>query len=217
VLGLEACNDRRFYALIKERQMKHFKMLGLAAAAALVLLAFGAGTASATTLCGTTSTPCNSGYGPGTIVEGVQKAGTNSVIETTGGTHLHTCTGSTFKAKTNVLSATWITANVEEWTWSGCDRFTVTVKKGKLELDHISATHNATLVGKETEVTVNTIFGSCIYGLGAGTTLGTAAGGPSPSITINTIIARLSGPCPAEARWTGTYWITKPTPLYFEP
>jgi hypothetical protein len=201
--------------------MKILKILGVAAIASLGLLAFGAGPASATTLCATTEpTPCSSGYGPGTIVQGVQKAGTNSIIETTEGTHLHTCSGSTFKAKTNVLSATWVTANVEEWTWTGCTGFTVTIKKGTLEMDHISGTHNVTMRGKSMEVTIIGPFGvSCVYGTGAGTTLGTATSGASPSLTINTVISLISGGalCPAHTRWTGTYWITKPTPLYFEP
>jgi hypothetical protein len=70
------------------------------------------------------------------------------------------------------------------------------------------------------EVTINTVlFGSCVYGVGTATDIGTLLGGESPTIKVNGIVKKTSGSlvCPSEARWTGEYLVTEPKPLYVEP
>jgi hypothetical protein len=200
--------------------MKYVKILGLAAIAAMALMAFGAGTASATKLClnSLSTTACSSHLGIGGTVEGTLTG--SAVLETTGGSTLDTCTGSTVSGKTTTTAATGaaVTGNVETLTWTGCTFPTTTITKGTLEIKHISGTDNGTLTGKGQEVTINTgFFGACTYGTGAGTDLGTVVGGNPAKITINALVPLTkneSGLCPAEARWTASYTVTKPNPVY---
>jgi hypothetical protein len=200
--------------------MKYIKILGLAAVAAMALMAFGAGTASATKLCTTAgdTTNCGSHYPINTTVEGTLTG--SAVLETTGGTVLDTCTGSTVSGKTTSTAATGstVTGNVETLTWTGCTFTTHTIAKGSLEIKHISGTDNGTLTGRNQEVTIKTgLFGPCIYGTAAGTDLGTVTGGNPASITINALVPLTKddgGICPSEARWTASYAITTPKPLY---
>jgi hypothetical protein len=68
-------------------------------------------------------------------------------------------------------------------------------------------------------VTVNTgFFGSCTYGTGTGTDMGTIVGGNPAILTINARIPLTkneSGLCPAETRLTAEYAVTTPSPLWF--
>jgi hypothetical protein len=212
--------------------MKYLKMLGLAAVAAMALMAFaGAGTASATVLCkknptavppAVTGTECPKGedYPSGTVIDGSQTTAT-AILETTGGSTLDTCTGSTVKGKTSTTggATATVTGPIEELTWTGCTFPTSTVTKGSLEIHWIPGTHNGTLTAKGTEVTINTgFFGACTYGASAtGTDLGTITGGNPATMTINALVPLIkneSGLCPSEARWTSHYTVTSPTPLY---
>ena len=203
--------------------MKYLKILGLAAVAAMALMAFGAGTASATKLCknNLSTTACSEHYGVGTVVEGTLTG--SAVLETTGGSTLDTCTGSTVSGKTTTTAATGaaVTGNVETLTWTGCTFPTATTATGSLEISHIASTDNGTLRGKGQEVTINTgLFGACTYGTsatGTGTHLGTVVGGKPAKLTINTIVPLTkneSGLCPAEARWTASYTVTKPAEMW---
>jgi hypothetical protein len=200
--------------------MKYLKILGLAAVAAMALMAFGAGTASAVKLCknNLSTTSCSEHYPIGTVVEGTLTG--SAILETTGGSTLDTCTGSTVSGKTTNTAATGepVKGNIETLTWTGCTFPTATVTKGSLTIHTITGTDNGTLTASGTEVTINTgFFGACTYGAGAATDLGTVVGGNPAKITINAIVPLTkneSGLCPAEARWTASYTITKPTPLY---
>jgi hypothetical protein len=200
--------------------MKYVKILGLAAVAAMALMAFGAGTASATKLClnNLSTTACSSHLATGGTVEGTLTG--SAILETTGGSTLDTCTGSTVSGKTTTTAATGssVIGDVETLTWTGCTFPTGTVAKGSLEIKHIAGTDNGTLTGKGQEVTINTgFFGACTYGTGAGTDLGTVVGGAPAKLTINALVPLVkneSGLCPAEARWTASYTVTKPNPVY---
>ncbi len=103
--------------------MKHVKLLGLIAVAAMALMALlGAGTASATVLCKTTTDPCPAGE-----------------------------------------------------TYSG----TVTVKGCEV-------------------TTNNALFGSCVYGAGAGTDIGIVEeGGSGEAAKVSKVISKISGLCPS--------------------
>jgi hypothetical protein len=197
--------------------MKYLKILGLAAVAAMALMAFGAGTASATKLCknNLSTTACSEHYGVGTVVEGTLTG--SAVLETLGGSTIDTCTGSTMSGKTSNTAATGeeVKGSIETLSWTGCTFPTSTVTKGALDIGHISGTDNGTLTATNTEVTINSgIFGHCIYGAPAtGLDLGTVIGGHPPKITINAIVPLIKGEgfCPTEARWTASYTVTKPT------
>jgi hypothetical protein len=211
--------------------MKHLKMLGLAAIAALGLMAFvGAGTASATTI--STDAAGTIKYPVGTEIHSTLKSGTSAILETTAGETVATCTTSTVKGKiedpavktgeVEYPSGTWITGAISSLTWGEpegvggkCSQTTDTLTKGSLEI--MQTTGDAgTVVSKASEVTL-TLFGvSCVYGTGAGTTLGTITGGEAPELAINAVLPKISGSflCPSSGRWTATYTITSPHALH---
>jgi hypothetical protein len=200
--------------------MKYLKMLGLAAVAAMALAAFvGAGTASATVLCKTTSTPCNSIYGKGTVL--VTSLSGSNLIETTSGSTLTTCTGTSTKATIENAggSTSTVVAPLTEMVASGCTGIVNTLKLGTLEIHHITGTDNGTITGLFSEVTTALFGTTCTYGAGAGIDAGTLTGGESPTIKVNEIVKKVAGGfvCPAEVRWTASYNVTSPKPLYVEP
>lgn len=205
--------------------MKRIKMLGLAVVAAAALTALlGAGTASATELCSTNTSPCTGTmYGPGTALE-ANLTGT-AILETTGGTVLDECTGggvagtiTNTGGASETVNASIPTAGL---TWTGCSRSTTTTEGGELEIhtDSAAADGNGTLTAKGFTVQIATILGTCTYGFGTTTAsdLGTLKGGNPASIEISTIVPRKTGAaCPAEARWTAKYEVVKPKPLFVE-
>jgi hypothetical protein len=207
--------------------MKYLKMLALTAVAAGALMAFlGAGTASAAVICSTTKDPCPEG----------QKWPVNTPIKFTaisslllketgasGGT-LDTCTGGTVGGKLTNAGGAGVTATgpVETLDWTGCIFPTTTNTLGKLEIKKIAGTSNGTVVADATfKVTINTVFfGSCVYGVTAGVSLGdltegkgqTATTGGEPAIFhANAVAEKFEGVvCPDTANWTGTYQLTEP-------
>jgi len=197
--------------------MKHLKMFVVAAAAVTAMTAvMGASSASATVLCKTTSTPCTSVYGKGTVIRPTL-TGSNS-LETLEGTQLTTCLQTSIK--TVIENPGGATSTVfgpnQELVAGSCTNQTFTIKAGSLEIHHIAGTENGTVTGLVAEVTVNTVFGSCVYGAGTGTDIGTLFGGIAPVIKVNGIVKKTGGAafCPNETRWTGEYKVTEPTPLY---
>lgn len=191
--------------------MKYMKMLGLAAVAAMGLMAF-AGSASATELYNGATT-----LKSGTVLDFSLKTGTSALLTETGGSTLDTCTGGTVKGKiTNAgSSTTTVTGENTSITWSGCTFTTDTVTLGKLEAHHVTGTTNATLTAdSEIGVTINTVFfGSCVYGVLANTDLGLVTGGNPATFTANAVAKKLSGSafaCPETSKWVATYVSTEP-------
>jgi hypothetical protein len=93
---------------------------------------------------------------------------------------------------------------------------TDTIEKGSLSVEATSG-GNGTVSGSGSTVTVGIFNVSCVYGTGTGTTLGTATGGEPATIDINAVINLIEGPaliCPHTTKWTATYTITKPKPLF---
>lgn len=204
--------------------MKYLKMLGLAAIAAMGLMAFlGASSASATVLC---STPVHEGcgewdYAAGTTIHVTLTAGTSAILEDTSGNTLVTCTESTVHGTTSNTGGTGaaVTGNIGALTWGSastpCTQTTDTLTNGSLSVEAGAGT-NGTLSGSTSKVTVS-IFGvSCAYGTGAGTTLGTVTGGNPATVSINAVINKQEGGflCPSTTKWTGSYTVTAPKPLY---
>jgi hypothetical protein len=196
--------------------MKHLKTLGLGAAAAMVLTAFGAGNASATTIENGTSP-----FGHPTIID-ASLTGT-ATLETTGGTTIFSCTGGTIEGEastgsaTETVSGSIATANL---TWSGCSSTFTTTQGGDLEIHHIAGTSNGTVTARTFEFTVVAFGVSCTFGFSSSSTmkhLGTLVGDDhTASMNINTIIFERTEDkflCPNEARWTANYHVTTPTGL----
>ncbi|MGN6276954.1 MAG: hypothetical protein ACTHNP_13640 [Solirubrobacterales bacterium] len=211
--------------------MKYLKMLGLAAVAAAALMAAaGTGTASATVLCHSTSTPCAEEWKAGTEPRfSVSVAGlwTN----TSGETIIARCPKGEIRGViTNPGSATeTVSTSVERegFTWpsvEGCIR-TVTVAGGSLAIHAIAGTDNGTVTVSGIKITIfDEAFGvSCVYGFGAGGTLGTltSSGTGKAVLDINTVFVRSEGSflCPESLRWTEQFTQEAPsgTPLYVEP
>lgn len=197
--------------------MKHLKTLGLAVIAAAALTAFlGATSASGTVLCTTTLTSgcATSGWDipKGSVIE-TSQVGTGS-LETLSGSILDTCTGATVDMTTNTTgsSSETVTGRSErdKITWEDCTKTTDTLLGATWEIHWNSSTDTGTVTIKEGEVTVNTIFGTCVFGFPAtGRSVGDLTGSyETPILHINTIVNRLSGLCPAEERWTATFHVT---------
>ncbi len=191
--------------------MKYLKMLGPAAVAAMALVAFGAGTASATKLYkGATA------VGAGTEIQASLAIGGSARLTTTEGTTLNTCTGSTIKGSTSNAggSAETVKGSVTaaNLTWSGCNNTVDTIEGGELEIHHISGTTNGTLTAKGFKVNVLIpFFGTtCTYTAGAGTHMGTLTGVSvgNAVMDVNAIVTTSSPGCPPSARWQATYTVT---------
>jgi hypothetical protein len=205
--------------------MKYLKMVGLAALAAMVLMAFaGAGSASAAVLCKTKTTPCNSKWTKGTQLEFSLKAGTSALWRTTESLSLKTCTGAKIKGEiTNEGSGTEsVQIKNTEISWSSCTVGTVTLKPGELEIKGITGSENGTVILKNAEFTTNdVVFGDCKYGTGAGADLGliTASATGDVVMDVNALLAPVGGPCCPEVVWTEEFTITSPkeTPLFVRP
>jgi len=205
-------------------------MLALAAVAAAALMAFiGAGTASATKLCSTTVDPCPAGqhWPQGTPIDFSLKKETTAQLISTAGEAIDTCTGSTVTmTTTNTGSSTeTVTAHITKLEWTGCTFPTTTIRKGCVEIHKITSTSNGTLTADKckkaegieegiSEVTINTIFfGSCIYGIEAGKSIGDVIEGKPAHFTANAVAKKLSGSniaCPETSKWSATYVQTEP-------
>lgn len=200
--------------------MKCLKALGLVAVAAMALTAFlGAGSASASVYCTTTSTPCGASWHVDhAIFTAVASIGNHS----TGGALEATCTGSSVTVnKTNTGSSTeTATGSVAaaEMTWSGCNQTTDTLAGGELEVHQISGTDNGTVTGKGFEVTTNIAGVSCVFTFGTGTDLGVITGGHDAIWHLNAIVTKKSGSflCPSDSVWEATFTLTNHTSLYIE-
>jgi hypothetical protein len=214
--------------------MKYVKMLGLAAVAAAALMAFvGATSASATVLCKTNPT-AGAGETTGTVCPSGQAYGTKEPSTgvaihavNTGTVKLDTsfktieCTGSTLGGETNAEEGSPLTGPEGTLTFTGCNCTVTVLKAGTVSIEWISGTHNGTVTssGNETTTSCKTIFGTvhCIY-VTSGTHVGTLTGGNpatlSASATIPVDAEHSNGLCPQESKWTASYEVTTPKPLF---
>jgi hypothetical protein len=206
-------------------------MLALAAVAAGALMAFiGAGTASASKLCSTTVDPCPAGqhWPIGTPIDFSLKKETSANLTNTAGEAIDSCTGSTVTmTTTNTGSGTeTVTAHITKLEWIGCTFPTTTVRKGCVEIHKIASTSNGTLTADKckkaegieegiTEVTINTVFfGTCVYGIEAGKSIGDLSEGNPAHFTAKAVAKKLSGSniaCPETSNWSATYVQTEPS------
>jgi hypothetical protein len=198
--------------------MKYLKMLGLAAIAAMGLMAFvGAGTASAGTTKLCTDSACATVYPKGTKISGSLVTGNSATLKS-GSTVIATCTKSTVEGSTNAESGSPLSGGVSKLTWEGCNQTTHTVSNGTLDITNIGGT-KGTVTGTGNSVTVEIFGTSCTYGTGASTHLGTITSGASPILKINASVPRIAGSsflCPSSAVWEAEYVLTSPHALYVE-
>jgi hypothetical protein len=208
--------------------MKHLKMLGLALVAAAAFMAvIGAGTASATELCSTATTPCSgTKYGTGTIIDATLEPTTTAVLTTSITTV--TCTASTVKGETTSAggaTTTAVTGKTLELTFTGCTRTggePCTVKATNLGTASVTG-GSASSTGKfNYNVTSKTganvtcgFFINCTFSTSSATLAGVNQAGGTPTIKAeNIVLAREGGLCPETSTWTAAYEVQLPMPLF---
>lgn len=203
--------------------MKHLKTLALAVMAVLACMAFiGAGSASATRFCknNASTLTCSEPYAAETQVHSIL-TGTTS-FEATEGSVLARCTVSTFQLRVENAggSESTVSGPISSLTWGisgeGCEQVTETIRSGRLEFHQIVNTDNATVTATNTEVTFKFAGVSCVYGAGTGLDVGVLTGGNPATLDVNAVLAKTGGSfvCPSDVRWTASYEVTSPTPLY---
>lgn len=213
--------------------MKYLKMLGLAAVAAMGLMAFlGAGSASATILCETTpaaGTDCGNAWDVAihTTFDFSLEEKSSALLKETSfpggfGQTIATCTSSTVKGETEntggtaetyvnaQLHETLVGGDPEGLTFGGCTNTVTVLKAGTLRIDHESGTDNGTVRSTGAKVTIVAFGINCIYETNetdVGTLTGTnAVNGKDPTFDINAVIVSTNG-CP-DGIWSGSYVYT---------
>lgn len=188
------------------------KMTALAAVAAAALMVF-AVTALATTL----TAPANTVVKKGTTFNFTIPAGSRELMDNTRGEEIDTCPEAIMRGKTTNEGGTGVavTGNVETLDWINCSFATMTLRTGGLQ---VNGTGSGNVSATSTfEWTINTgLFGSCIYGVTTGTSIGTLANGSLATFTANAVLEKFPGgtfACPETAKWTGTYIATEPKEL----
>ncbi|HYH54079.1 MAG TPA: hypothetical protein VD761_08105 [Solirubrobacterales bacterium] len=190
--------------------MKHLKMLGLVMVATAAFMAF-ASSASANPVL---TSPANVEY-------------TGSFLATAEGTNLFqagfanfTCTTSTVGGTVTTNNTTKASGPITTLDTSGCSATVTTLVNGTLEIvpNAPTGSNKGTVKGSGSQVTVSTLGVSCVYGTGAGTTLGTATGGNPATIAVSASLPKISGGflCASPASWTASYTVTSPKPLIID-
>lgn len=203
--------------------MKHLKTLTLAVMAVLACMAcVGAGSASATKFCknNASTLTCSEPYAAETQVHAIV-TGTTS-FETTAGETTAKCTVSTFQMRVEKAgsSSETVAGPISSLTWGingeGCEQVTETVRSGRLEFHQITNTDNATVTGSKTQITIHMFGVSCIYEAGTGLDVGVLTGGNPATLDVNAVLTKTESSflCPEDMRWTASYEVTSPTPLY---
>lgn len=194
--------------------MGYLKGLALAAAMAAVVVVFGAGTASATVICKTKTSPCGSPYAKGTVFNAVLTPGTTAVFKA-GFMTIECSEGSGSVEMTTSGSATETVKGLTKTLgFGGCNAEFKVLKTGSGEIHWTSKT-NGTFTAEGMEVTGSALGVDCIYGgeISSGITLN---GGTSPTIGINAKVPLISGSflCANPGSMIASLTVTEPTPLY---
>jgi len=212
--------------------MNYLKASGLVAMAAAALIAIlGAGSASATTICTQTETPCAPANQYTTtqdnIIEASLEEKTSVTWEHTGGPVVDTCTSSTIKGEiTNAgSSTTTVKIKVTETTFGGCKDPTSANNAATctLEVHNIVNTDHGTVTASGCTITIIEGGGTvtCRYGYANGAHLGILTGGAMGTLDINALLVKIdtsSFLCPETEVLEAEYTVTKPTDaLYVEP
>jgi hypothetical protein len=194
--------------------MKHLKIFGLAAVAALALIAIaGVGSASATRLCAENATPCPEAkrWKNGQAFTSSLETG-GAVLDA--GFYRIECTTSSINGEIlNEGGAGAVIIDLETVSFANCGCPVTTLKAGTMSVEHTASTMNGKLTTANLEITFN-CMGHCIYGEGA---LGTLTGGAMGTMDVNGTMNRVAGAapgCPATINWKGSYTVTSPEALY---
>lgn len=194
--------------------MKYLKGLAVAAAMAALFVAFGAGTASATVICKTKTSPCSSPYLKGTTFNGVLTPGTTAVFKAGFATIECTSGSGSIEMTSNGGATETVKGNTKTLTFGGCNTEFKVLKTGTGEIHWTSKT-SGNFTAEGMEVTGSTFGVDCVYGgkISSGVTLN---GGEKPTISINAKVPLISGGflCSDPGAMTASLTVTDPTPLY---
>ncbi len=189
--------------------MKYVKMLGLAAVAAMALMAF-AGTASATVL----TSPAGTHY-----TGAIQASAESSLLLRAGFANI-TCTESSVAGTTENTGGPSETVRgpISSLTFSNCNATVHVLKTGSLEVHTIGSGPNGTLTSTGAEATVATLGTSCTYGTNnthIGTLTGSKTTGGNATLDIEAKLTKTAGGflCASPAAWEGSYVVTNPSYL----
>lgn len=205
--------------------MKYLRIIGPTAAIAVAVALVGASTASATVLCTTNASTTNCGAAnhvkAGSTIEAALEGLNQAVFEDVNNNVKWKCPSSNIRGTTENTgkageSIGWKVA-ASELSFSNCGVEFVNSLAGTIEMHWISKTDNATLTAKGFKIEINA-FGSewCIYEFPTFTDMGVLKGANPASISVNAVMPR-TNVCsfgPTSLRWTGTYTVREPNPLY---
>lgn len=201
--------------------MKFLKILAVAIAATAAMVAsLGMGTASATVLCKTTTTPCGEFLPIGTEVN--LSLSSSLTLSETGGKVLTTCGQNPVKTKNANKGNGFETVilPIEQLTFGECTIKPLLLVRGRFEVHHISGTDNGTLTATATEFTIVLGSSDCVYSAGESTDFGTFVGGNPAKVEAHAVFNRKEGGllCPSDIVWDAQYgvfsWFM---PIYVEP
>jgi hypothetical protein len=194
--------------------MKYLKGLALAALMAAVLAIAGAGTASATVVCKTSTSPCASPYLKGTLFKGTLTPGTKAVFKAGFATIECSEGQGSIETTSNGSATETVKGLTKTLSFGGCNATLNVLKTGAGEIHWTSKT-SGTFTAEGIEITASTAGIDCIYGgkITSGITLN---GGTSPTISINAKVPLISGGffCSNPGTMTASLTVTEPTPLY---
>jgi hypothetical protein len=194
--------------------MKYSKGLALAALMAAALTIVGAGSASATVVCKTSTSPCGSPYLKGTLFKGTLTPGTTAVFKAGFATIECKEGQGSIETTSNGSATETVKGLTKTLSFGGCNATLNVLKTGPGEIHWTSKT-SGTFTAEGMEVTASTVGVDCIYGgkISSGITLN---GGTSPTISINAKVPLISGGflCSNPGTMTATLTVTEPTPLY---
>ena len=208
--------------MTRESEMKSLKICGLAAIAAMALLAcLGVGSASATVLCTEDKNPCPAGKDEpaGTKIEASLNG--SASWSTTAGTVLETCTKGTHiweMQNTGGLNKNIVKVQ-QQYTWANCAKGVSVIALGTSEDKYIEGTSNAMMFDAGTEVTLQLFSADCVYSTGTGTFVGVAQAGTEAVLLEDVNLSKLSGSllCPATIRFRSEWLVTSPKNLSWQP
>jgi hypothetical protein len=194
--------------------MKYLKGLAVAAAMAALFVVFGAGSASATVICKTKTSPCGSPYLKGTNFKGTLTPGTTAVFKAGFATIECSEGQGSIESTSNGSATETVKGLTKTLSFGGCNATLNVLKTGSGEIHWTSKT-SGTFTAEGIEITAATLGTSCTYGgkISSGITLN---GGEKPTIGINAKVAKLAGGflCSDPGAMTASLTVTDPTPLY---
>jgi len=185
-------------------------MLAAVVVAALSLWGASAGTAGATELCKTASSPCSGGtYGKGTTIEASLKAGTKWVFTAD---KARSCEEATIKAEVTGAGGTPgvpVTGTVTSMKLGKCSGVIEVAKTGTFSISSSAGSSILSFEGIE----INAGGGVCLHGGSAAATL---TPGAMASIGVKASLPKVggTGSCPGSASWTAEFTVTAPEPIY---